>query len=190
MLKSKKNNKTNEKKKVAPPAPPANLQTPKKPFKNENPQQQQQSGPIKRIIQYQAEWRCKSLSDIAYISKCKPKMVSKVQLTHINAFNIGDIGIRQLRKALVDNKRTEFLGFTKSQWPDPYAEHLHHLLYCNNHLKGVSLAYDNYDGKIIGKKEVKKLLRLSRCRNLSSLDINCFLWQSIAFVATLNNFAS
>ena len=158
-------------------SPQATLQTPKELQKNENLRQQADPvklSKIKPILRYQAEWRCKSLSDIAYINKCKPKMLSKVQLTHIFFNDIGDIGIRKLQKALIDNKKTQFLVFTKSQWQDPYAEHLHHLLYFNNHLKGIKLAYDSFDGKVISKEAVKRLTRLQRCRDLSCLYIDFY----------------
>ena len=128
---------------------------------------------IKPISRNQAKWRCLMRSDITYINKYKPKMLSTVELKGLDCQEIN--GTRNLCKALTDSKRISSLVVTD---PDDYYENLTrfgNLLKITNRWKKLTLRFMNRQDQedlSLDLEKLKNIVRLRRCRDLSSLKLS------------------
>ena len=107
-------------------------------------------------------WRCKISSDIPYINKKKPKMLSHISISSLHSKNIGNQGLRNLHKALIDSKRTSSLYFDN---PNLNSKQLTYLLSSSNHWRNLSFfVIENRDR--MNEELLKALSRLGQCKNL------------------------
>ena len=134
---------------------------------------------LKPILHNKAKWRCLTPSDLSNINKYKPKMLSRIQLTHIYYENIRASGMRNLRKALVDNKRVSFLIFGKDDWYNQDAKQLQLLLNFTNRWKGLMFSYVDDGENFLSKEAVEGLIRIRNCTNLSNLQISFYCREQV-----------
>lgn len=119
-----------------------------------------------KILQNKANWRYLTLSDLTYITKKHPKMLSTVQLSCNEHDQSTSKGIKILCRALKNTKRISALIMNKDGWYEQNTKELESLVNFTNRWKNLSLCYNqSYD-------PTKYLLRLKRCKNLSNLDVS------------------
>ena len=114
-------------------------------------------------------------SDPIYINKYKPKMLSTIQLTLIGVENIGSSGLRNLLRALKDNKRSSCLIIKNLYyWPYEDTRNIERLFAATSRWKTIKIFYN--DQPIAPKpQEIETLTRLRRCKDLSDFELmlNC-----------------
>ena len=113
-------------------------------------------------------WRCMKPSDIAYISKYKPKMLHKISINSLCSEKIGGSGLRKLRKAFQDSK----WGFSASFWnPTVNAKQLTFLLDSTNHWRDLFF-FSQQRPERLGQELIKAISRLGRCKKLSAFPLS------------------
>jgi len=128
---------------------------------------------IKAIFQNKAKWRCLRDSDIIYINKYKPKMVSTVELQSLRYPQINIIC--NLSRGLTDAKRISSLTTTDSYYFYQDFERLGRLLKTTNHWKNLTFYVrdDETDKEnSLNEESLKTVFRFRRCKDLSNLIIS------------------
>ncbi len=108
---------------------------------------------FKPISKPTVTWRCTVPSDISHINKYKPKMLSHISISKALP---DKIGLRKLRKALVDSKRASSLILNET---DLTPKQLTYLFYSTNHWRKFSFHFSPY-------WSAETVSRFGRCKNL------------------------
>ena len=125
---------------------------------------------LQPIIGGRANWKCLEPSDLHYIRKYKPKMLSNIKISRLSFESVGMRGTEDLRRTLNGCKRISSLSFNQGPKDDKNTEHLIHLLNSSNHFKKLRYCYSEKE-RVLSQETVKSLTRLRRCRNISGLEI-------------------
>jgi len=160
---------------ISPPISPSENPTSNQPPGTSN--QPQQFHKIKPILSKSTKWRCREPSDITYINKYKPKMLHTLEISQLNHQRIKTNVLQNLLRALADAKIIYSLRIPKKD-PFQYDENtkcLNQILNFSNHFHKLNVYYnDGPEYKILNKNSINSLLRLQRCKRLSSFEIQGF----------------
>jgi len=126
-----------------------------------------QSHKIRPMFQNKAKWRCSASSDFSYIKKYKPKMLTLIHFIRIGDEQTRTSRVRNLRMAMMSNKRLSCLIFDKHA-----TNQILQLLSSTTHCQKLAFLGENGRCDARGKEDFKSLIRLKRCRDLSDLKMN------------------
>ena len=139
------------------------------------PKNQPHPSKLKPLFAIQTKWRRLIPSDIAYITKCKPKMLKTLEITDYLDAQVRTQGVRNLRRAFIDAKIISSLIIGKEYWinlPQP-TNYLGHLLSSRSHYKKLFFRFqEKTHDRVLKENAAKILTGLRRCKGLSSLEIH------------------
>ena len=125
---------------------------------------------ISSLIIYKTKWRCLTSTDLTYINKYKPKMLSTIHLTHIDYSNIGIRGLKTLCKSLKNTKRVSSLIIDPKDLKTKQLP-FKHLLHAINRWKKLEFHF-HQPGFNLTSEKIKGLSRIRRYQDLSNLAIS------------------
>jgi len=128
---------------------------------------------IKPLITTRPSWKCSKPSDVAYISKYKPKMLSEVYFTHDTAEQLKARGFRKLRKALMDSKIACPVTMVIE---GPNTKHLGSLLSWTNNW-GKLMLCSTSPQHFFNQESANILTKIKSYKNLTHLNIYLGYWE-------------
>ncbi len=128
---------------------------------------------IKPIISIKTSWKYSKPSNLPYINKYHPKLLSGVKLTHNDAQEMRARGIRKLRKTLIGTKIACPLTIDIE---GPNTKHFQSLLTSTNNWKKLKLC-STANERLLNQEGVSLLRKIKRYKNLTDLNIYLGYWE-------------
>ncbi len=92
---------------------------------------------LNSLYKFHTTWRCITSSDLSYIIKYHPKLLSHISISKLSSQEIGMDGLRKLRKIVISCKRVSSLRFNEKELS---SKQITFLFYSTNHWKRFSFS--------------------------------------------------